>query len=227
MQILAFGDIHMATSSLSSIEGISAADLLIVTGDLTNYGDKADAKEVLNHILSYNKNLLSLAGNMDNSDINDYLEELGMNIHGQAHLVKRKVCIFGVGGSNRTPFDTPWEFSEDQLYRLIMEAYHQAIELMEIAEPIAGHPIPAIFVSHVPPIGSSLDTNRKGEHAGSKAVRNFIENHHPALCLSGHVHHGRGEEQIGETHVVNPGPLLDGGWVKIEVDRTRLLATLH
>ncbi len=217
----------MATAALRHIEDLASADLVIVTGDITNFGTRVDAKTVLNDILSYNRNLLCLAGNLDNSDINDYLEDLGMNLHGQAHMIRRKLCVFGVGGSNPTPFRTPWEFSEETLYRIVMEGYRQAKELIDLAKPIAGHTIPTLLVSHVPPYGTAIDRLRNGRHVGSKAVRKFIEAHSPELCVSGHMHEAKGEDTLGTTRILNPGMLMKSGWVTITLNKNKLSTTLQ
>lgn len=227
MKIIAFGDIHMATSHLASIDGIAEADLLIVSGDITNFGGRADAKKVLNEILAYNRNLLCLAGNLDNAEVNDYLEDLGMNLHGQAHMIKRQVCVYGVGGSNPTPFQTPWEFTESQLQQTAQEAYRQARELIELAEPMTGHSIPTIFISHAPPHGTAVDRLNNGDHAGSKALRRFIENVQPEFCVTSHIHEARGCDIIGRTQIVNPGMLAGGGWICITLNNNELNYELH
>ncbi|MEE4240126.1 MAG: metallophosphoesterase [Desulfopila sp.] len=227
MKIIVFGDIHMVTSTLRNIENLTLADLLIVTGDITNFGNRNDAKKVLNDILSFNRNLLCLAGNLDNSDINDYLEDLGMNLHGQAHMVRRRICVFGVGGSNPTPFRTPWEFKEDELYRIALDGHRQAKELIGLAEPITGHKIPLLFVSHAPPYGTTIDRLRNGRHVGSKAIRKFIENYSPDLCVSGHMHEARGEDILGETRLFNPGMLMQDGWVTITLHKNHIQSKLQ
>lgn len=40
MKIIAFGDIHMAVAEAGRIPGIKEADLVLLNGDLTNYGDR-------------------------------------------------------------------------------------------------------------------------------------------------------------------------------------------
>jgi hypothetical protein len=227
MKIIAFGDIHMATSTLPRIEGLHEADLVVVTGDITNFGARTEAKTVLNEILTFNPNLLCLAGNLDKSDVNDYLEGLDMNLHGQAHMIKRQVCIYGVGGSNTTPFQTPWELSENQLHQAVQEAYRQAGELIDLAEPIAGHKIPTIFVSHAPPYGTALDRLRSGRHVGSKTIRHHIEYHSPDLCITGHIHEAGGVDTLGGSFIVNPGMLIKGGWITIDIDKTTLTFELQ
>lgn len=226
MKIIALADIHMACSRLTEIVGLDEADLVIALGDITNFGGKIEAKTVLNEILSYNKNLLCLAGNLDNSEINTYFDDLDINLHGQAHLVRRRLCVYGVGGSNPTPFQTPWEFSEQQLMQIAEEAYRQAEELIELATPISGQPIPSLFVSHSPPHGTSVDRLKSGRHVGSKAIRRFIEKTSPDFCLVSHIHEARGADTVGNTPVVNPGMLANDGWVSISVDKKNFEFTL-
>jgi hypothetical protein len=58
-----------------------------------------------------------------------------------------------------------------------------------------------------------LDQVREGVHAGSHAVRLFIEEHQPEFFFCGHIHEAAGvAARIGKTRGVNVGPkgyLLD------------------
>ncbi len=226
MRIIAFGDIHMSTGALQTIPGIKNADVLLLNGDLTNYGSTKDAKKVLNEILSYNPNILAQLGNLDNFEINDYLEELDINLHGKAHLLQNKVCLFGVGGSNTTPFGTPTEFTEEELGKIAARAYNQGKEYTTLAEPLVNSKIPMILVSHAPPHGTKLDMLRDGRHVGSSSIRRLIEKHQPALCITGHIHEGKGEDSIGKTHIINPGMLCKNGWIDIQIENSKIKATL-
>ena len=54
-------------------------------------------------------------------------------------------------------------------------------------------PIPSdysktVYVMHCPPAGTDLDLAADGTHAGSRAIREFIDNKHPLLTLHGHIH---------------------------------------
>lgn len=228
MRIIAFGDIHMSLGDFAKIPDISSADLIILTGDLTNYGSRHDAREVLNQVLAVNPHVLAQVGNLDEFEINDYLDALNMNIHGQARLFRRGVCLMGCGGSNPTPFNTPTEFSEKELSRALDQAYLQARNYIELAEPLEHHQIPLILVSHTPPLDTALDLLPDGSHVGSLAVRSFIERSQPPLCLTGHIHEAKGSDHIGETLILNPGMISKGGWIEIVIEnKGKLKATIQ
>ncbi|WP_136795259.1 MULTISPECIES: metallophosphoesterase family protein [Desulfosediminicola] len=227
MRIIAFGDVHMSVQICANIPGIREADLLIANGDLTNYGRKADAKIVLDQLLAINPNLLAQIGNLDNFEINDYLEQLDMNLHKQARLLHSRICLIGLGGSNITPFGTPTEFKEDQLWDMLMQAYQQGTDFIHLAAPKGEAKIPLVLVSHTPPYGTSVDTIHGGHHVGSTSVRTFIEKYQPELCITGHIHEAKGEDRIGKTHIINPGMLQQGGWVDIQLIQSTLSATLQ
>lgn len=227
MKILAFGDIHMATAEASSIPDLDQADLILLTGDLTNYGGEKEAKKVLDEIMRLNPNVLALFGNLDRQDINEYLENLGINLHGQARLVQGKVCIAGVGGSNPTPFGTPSEFSEQEIAQVAERAFRQGEEFISLAQPLHRRKIPLIFVSHSPPYQTRLDRLQNGKHVGSRAVRAAIEKYQPALCITGHIHESKGEDSINNTPVYNPGMLKRGGWLTIHLDQSQIKASLQ
>lgn len=227
MKILAFGDIHMATQAISSISELQEADLVLLNGDLTNYGKTADAKKILDAVMAINPNVLAQYGNLDHPEINNYLQELDINLHGQARLVHGKVCLIGVGGSNPTPFNTPSEFTEQELQTIVTEGFRQGNDFAALAEPLHNQKIPVILVSHPPPFNTKVDKIRSGQHVGSTAIRTAIEHFRPDLCICGHIHEAKGEDLIADTPVVNPGMLKDGGWLSIVVNQSQLEISLQ
>lgn len=226
MRIIAVSDLHMAAESCRNIPGITTADLLIACGDLTNYGKQGDAKRLLDTLLSINPNLLAVFGNLDHPEINDYLEELGLNLHGQARLLHNRLCLVGLGGSNPTPFATPGEYSEQELARLLEQGFTQASRFCTLAGA-SQQRIPTILVSHPPPYATAVDRLRNGRHVGARSVRAAIEKYQPHLCLTGHIHEARGEDQIGKTRIYNPGMASQGGWTEILFNPPQLTATLR
>ncbi len=59
-----------------------------------------------------------------------------------------------------------------------------------------------IVVSHGPPF-DLLDMTPRGEHVGSRALREYIDKNKPRLVVTAHIHHSRGIMNYGETLVVN------------------------
>ncbi len=227
MRLIGCGDIHMTPANLVKIDGIDMADLLIVNGDLTNYGKRGDAKTVLEQILTIIPHIAAQVGNLDHFEINDYLEGLEMNMHNQARIFEGTVCLIGIGGSNPTPFKTPTEFSEKELEEIAHQGFSQAEEMLELAEQLHNHHIPTIFVSHTPPINTNVDKISSGAHVGSAAIRKIIEKYQPELCLCGHIHEAAGIDKIGKTPIFNPGMVSKGGYVDIHIDHSIITATLQ
>lgn len=227
MRIVAFGDIHMSSGGMRNIPEVDTADLIILNGDLTNYGSRREAKKLLDEILPINMSVFALLGNLDTYEINDYLEELNLNLHGQARLFQGEVCLIGIGGSNITPFRTPTEFSEEELSAIGRQAYSQGLELKSLAESLHHSYIPVILVTHAPPHGTRLDRLRNGRHVGSRSIRLFIEKYQPELCIAGHIHEGKGVDAIGRTTIINPGMFRHGGWIDIRINKSNINATLQ
>ena len=214
MRIIAFGDIHMDASQAADIPDIGNADLVIITGDITNFGFRAEAEMIVSSLTAINSNILALAGNLDQPDVADYLDEKGLSLHGRGRLING-LGIVGLGGSNYTPFKTPYEFSEHELGEILAAGRAQVTGAEEF-----------ILVSHTPPFQTSTDRLDNGSHVGSTAVREFIEKHQPRLCLTGHIHESRGQDTIGSTLILNPGMLKTGGYIVAVFESGSLTASL-
>ena len=215
MRIIAFGDIHMDPGAVAEIRGIGSADHVIITGDITNYGSCLDAEAVLNRLLAINSSMLGVAGNLDQPEVARYLEDIGISLHGRGRIFDG-LGIMGLGGSNYTPFNTPYEFSEQELGAFLAAGFAQ----IENAKDF-------ILVSHTPPVRTNTDRLANGKHVGSRAVRTFIEEKQPLLCLTGHIHESRGQDTIGKTLVLNPGMIKDGGYIEILYESGELSAALY
>ena len=138
--------------------------------------------------------------------------------------------MISLAWANRTPWDSPRELDEDDLYTRIRALTDQLES-----------PRSAIFNLHVPPYDSGLDTATELDETfrpvtiggqpheipvGSTAVRQAIEEVQPALALHGHIHESRGITQIGRTVCVNPGSnyatgRIDGAVIDLTEDGVR------
>jgi Icc-related predicted phosphoesterase len=215
MKIISFGDIHEDYSNLIPLKNeLENADLVIVTGDLTNFNGRKEAEKVIKEIMKYNKNILAQLGNLDQPEVNDYLTERGINLHRNG-FIRDDIGIFGVGGSNLTPFNTPTEFSEDEIETFLLDG----IAKVKNAKY-------KIMVPHMPPKDTKLDIISAGAHVGSQSVRDFILKHKPDISLSGHIHEARGSDTIENTVVFNAGMFREGGYVIITKQAGRLSSEL-
>ena len=215
MKIISFGDIHEDTSNLIKIKSeLGNADLIVISGDLTNYHGKVEAKKVLESIKKYNKHMLAQYGNLDQPEVNEYLTGEGINLHGNGYIFG-DVGIFGCGGSTPTPFNTPSEISEADIEQFLTNGYNKVKDARW-----------KIMVCHTPPKDTAIDVVRSGLHVGSSVVRNFIEKFKPDVCISGHIHESRGKDKVGDTIVLNAGMFRDGWYIEVLIDKGVLSAVL-
>jgi Icc-related predicted phosphoesterase len=166
------------------------ADYYFAAGDLVSWGRGLDKMgEIMKPRAGH---VYVLPGNHESAaDIEAFCSRFGfVNFHGGVlNLAGTRVA--GLGYSSPTPFDTPGEYSEE-----------------EMAERLAkfNRLDPLVMVCHAPPFDTTLDRVHEGLHAGSRAVRDFIEQVQPAHFFCGHIHEAEGVvEQIGSTRAMNVG----------------------
>ncbi|MBM2838905.1 MAG: metallophosphatase, partial [Deltaproteobacteria bacterium] len=46
-------------------------------------------------------------------------------------------------------------------------------------------------------------------------------------CITGHIHESKGEDAIGKTTIINPGPFFEGGYVVITAGNGKLETELR
>ncbi|MDI9437519.1 MAG: metallophosphoesterase [Euryarchaeota archaeon] len=214
MKILAVTDMHGEFQPLVNYLKSNPVDLVILAGDITHFGPRKLGEDILNEICSYDVPVMAIPGNCDPEFIHGEIESSrAVNIHARC-LVVKNVGICGFGGSNPTPFNTPLEFEEVEIYD----------EAKKALEGIKDHEV-TIFVTHTPPHGTSTDLLPSGEHAGSTSLRRLIEEFQPTINICGHIHESRGTDRIGETQVLNPGKLDEGYGCLIHIpeeEKTRI-----
>ena len=208
MVIIALADIH---SNLTGIDRISAelekADLILLTGDITHFGKRDDVERIIKAVYRYNRNVFAVHGNCDLTEVFQYLDENKINLHGSS-VIYREYAFIGLGGSLPCPGVTPSEFTEKQIK-----------EILTNADPSGERKVDKILVSHQPPHNTINDCVAYGRHVGSFSVRSFIEEHQPLVCFTGHIHEGVGIDRINNTQIINPGPLREGGYAYLEIDK--------
>ena len=216
MRLACFGDIHMAFGAIERLGPfLRTIDVAILTGDLTHFGDPPDALRVVDAVRSHCPQVLAVTGNLDMATVIDAFEQAGVSLHASARRFDT-LGIFGCGGSNITPMDTPTEFEEEELTALLDRGHALVADAPR-----------RLMICHTPPYGTRLDRLMNGTPVGSPAVRTFIETRCPDVAVVGHIHEGRGVDTVGRTLVLNAGALRDGGWVLLDDDGATLRAELR
>ncbi|WP_423792541.1 metallophosphoesterase [Methanocaldococcus indicus] len=187
MIIIGVTDLHGRFPSIL-YELKNKADVLVVSGDITHFGKGIEIIEDLAELSDY-LDVLCVPGNCDTKEVIDELNSYNLNIDKKVKKID-KYNFLGIGGSNRTPFNTYYEYDDNELLNELKKFYN----LDNI-----------ILVSHAPPYGTMADIVNN-THVGSKAVREFIENNDVVLCACGHIHESRCIDKIDNTIVVNPSP---------------------
>ena len=208
MNLVALSDIHGDIGRLEEVApDLSAADCVLLPGDLTNFGREDAASRIVDAVRKYTDRILAVPGNCDYPEVDAYLTREGINLDRRCVVLDR-VAFIGIGGSLPCPGKTPNEHTEEELRGFLEGA-------------TSGLPpdTPAVLVAHQPPFNTVADRVRNGDHVGSRSVRTFIAEFQPLVCFTGHIHEGRGIDAIGETKVVNPGPLREGGYAYTRIDR--------
>lgn len=103
--------------------------------------------------------------------------------------------IAGFGGAGPQHFGFPYEWTE-------AEAEAALGELLLMLEKKVD-----IFLFHAPPLNSSLDRVRCGEHVGSSAIARWIARVRPRLFVCGHIHEAWGVEWLNGVPCLNAGSL--------------------
>lgn len=194
MKILAIADIHGNFSRIKSIlSGAGEVDAILVAGDITNFGPDEKAKDILDVLTASCKSVMAVPGNCDPRSVLQVIQNSGAKSLHDSALKLGDITFIGLGGSNITPFGTPFEFFEEEMKGMISR----------LIEKINGR---TVLVSHAPP-RNTLDFTANG-NVGSKAIREILD--YVDLIICGHIHEARGTQKVGDTLVVNPGPASKG-----------------
>lgn len=200
VRLLVISDIH---GSEKAINPITAAyhnhepDILVICGDITNFGTKEEAVSILDKLPM---DPIGVTGNCDtNTGISEAYDEVdGTNIH-LVPVELHGIRFLGLSGS---------KYSSKEL-----DEFEKMASLGDV------------FVLHSPPYGF-LDETSHGKHIGERGLLQIIEKNSPRLVLSGHVHESRGVEDDGETIYLNPGPAMYDNLALVDIDENRISTKL-
>jgi len=195
-EFLVISDIHGSKKCLNKINAAFHKydpDFSVICGDITHFGTKEDAVEILDKIPT---EVIGVIGNCDPEKVLEAYEEVEGEYIELKRVERGNISFIGLSGSN---------YSEEKV-----DTFSDRSEGIDV------------FVFHQPPY-NILDEASKGKHIGSDKLPPVIEKNNPRVVLSGHVHEDRGTLQRKKTVYMNPGPAADDnlGLVKIKGDKVR------
>ncbi|NBB87444.1 MAG: serine/threonine protein phosphatase [Bacteroidetes bacterium] len=191
--LLLFSDVHTdLDAAYALVEQAAEVDVVVGAGDFCAMGRQLEA--TIDILRAIETPTVVVPGNAEpagqlKTACADW--PAATVLHGAGATVNG-IPFYGIGGGVPvTPFgDWSWDFSEDEARALLREC-----------------PPDAVLVSHSPPYGVA-DVSSRGEHLGSQAVRETIEEKALPLCVCGHIHGSWGTTQVlSDTPVHNAGPV--------------------
>jgi uncharacterized protein len=190
-KILAFSDLHRDLGVARDLAERSAeVDVVIGAGDFASVHE--GLTEAIEALSAIETPTVVIPGNNETEDaLRAACDgwEAATVLHGDGAEIDG-LSFFGLGAG--VPV-TPWDWSFD-------------LDEEEAAAKLAGCPTGAVLVVHSPPLGH-CDASSAGEHLGSTAVLEAIEQKQPRLAVCGHIHESWGAEStVGSTPVFNLGP---------------------
>ena len=199
MRFLVITDLHQNTDMIDRFNGIireTGAEFVLFLGDVTDFGTGEQAADIISRIES---KVYVIPGNCDPLDLPEKIRDVAIDMHGNAADIGGYRLV-GLGGSNITIFHTAFELEEDALYDGLKR---NACEGM-------------ILMTHAPSVGI-LDEIPSGANVGSPAIKRIVDEYHPILALSGHIHEAIGCKVIDGTTFVNPGPAREGYCAVVDI----------
>lgn len=185
-------DVHSSNRTIAWANRLARehkADAFIILGDIVNFSPADWAEEFLS---SLDLPAYAVPGNCDPPAVVSYIEKAATSLHQRKEEVAGMTFI-GLGGSNPTIFDTPFELEEEDIADKLGPLMDEG----------------AVMVLHCPAYGI-LDRVSGGKSVGSTAILDLVKRYRPRVVLSGHIHEDRGVIKQDGTLFMNPGAAKDG-----------------
>ncbi len=212
-KILAISDVHgEENENLYAYLNNNEIDLVLILGDITNFGPLDFVGTFIEKVADCGVDVIAIPGNCDPKGICNAINEVSFCLHNNI-IAYGDAILFGYGGSNETPFNTPGEIQDNKIYG-------DVFELLANYDYVYNKDVPKvrILVTHAPPFNTEADKVESGDHVGSQGILKSIHEFEPEINLCGHIHEARSLSKIGiTTDVANPGMLKDNGAVLIEL----------
>ncbi len=211
--MLLISDLHGKIGNLEKLRAeFESADAVVFAGDFTEFGKDDTSLPAVKKLREMHENIFSVLGNCDGVDLLEVLEKQDMCCE-RGIVYFEGLAFSGSGGGSKFTGTTPNERTEEDLLSDFDVVKNSALDAQ-------GQWSNLVLVSHNPPKETLCDECAPNVHVGSALLSDFVMATKPLALICGHIHEGRAIDKIGETVVINPGPLAEGFYAILEVEKS-------
>jgi Icc-related predicted phosphoesterase len=202
MRIAATADLHFAPQSAAVLRDQldkvrNDADLLIIAGDLTNYGRPAEMEPLLNTMVRLRVPIVAVLGNHDyeseqSAELIRMMTAEGIKVLDGSAYERDGVGFAGtkgfVGGFGRGALTA---FGEPEIKAFVRASVDEALKLERAMAQL--RTTKRVVVLHYAPIAATIEGEAPeiSPFLGSSRLAEVIDRHGADLVVHGHAHNGK------------------------------------
>jgi len=242
VRLAAAGDIHCSEENRDQVAAAfdeirKQADLVLLAGDLTTYGEPEEAAALADVVRGFELPIYAVLGNHDwhadrSDEVTATLREAGIVLlNGESAEAEVRGLRVGIAGTKGFiggfPDSELPDFGEPLLRRVYAETTHEVQALASGLGAISDCDI-RVALLHYAPTTTTLEGERQTIWAflGSDRLAEPIAQHKPHLVVHGHGHTGTFEGFVGAVPVFNVAvPVLGRDFFVFELDAEGRLLT--
>jgi Icc-related predicted phosphoesterase len=215
MRIAALADLHFTPALYESIrtklENVRQdADLLVLAGDLTNYGKTSEMEPLLNALVRLRLPIVAVLGNHDyesgqEAELMKMMTDEGIKVLDGTAYERDGVGFAGtkgfIGGFGRGMLTA---FGEPEIKRIVQAAIDETLKL-ERAMSLLRTEKRVVVVHYAPVVGTVQgEAPEIFPYLGTSRLAEVVDRHGANLVIHGHAHHGGREgKTVGGIPVYN------------------------
>jgi Icc-related predicted phosphoesterase len=202
MRIAATADIHFTPQNYDRIRDPLArvrdeADVLVIAGDLTNYGRPEEMQSLLNALVRLRIPIVAVLGNHDYESGQEHELVKMMTSEGIKVLDGSSYERDGVGFAGTKGFLGGFgkgmltAFGEKEVKAFVQAGLDETLKLERALAMLRAQKI--VIVTHYSPVCETVQGEREEiwPYLGSSRLAEVIDRHQAAIAFHGHAHHGK------------------------------------
>jgi Icc-related predicted phosphoesterase len=204
MRIAALADLHFSPQSYDRIRDAmqrvrDEADVLVLAGDLTNFGTLDEMRSLLNSLVRIRIPIVAVLGNHDyesghEAELMKMMSEEGIKVLDGTGYEREGVGFAGtkgfLGGFGRGVLTA---FGEREVKAFVQAAIDECLKLERALSQLRAER--RVVVVHYSPIATTVrgETPEIFPYLGTSRLAEVVDRHGANLVLHGHAHHGSTE----------------------------------